>query len=395
MGDLLRLCRFASLGHTRDVHTTLFVMQTVSMKASLTPLQRMSWGDILAGAGVGVATAATTWAVCYIARRYAAHNTRSCNNTALPHSVPTSRICVHTTSAATSTAAAAGDSGSGSGSGSKDKAGDALQLYTTALTRHGFTEVAIVTETDPPSSPTTLNVAMPPANASAQDMDTYASYAALLAQVVAEDKTPAKGAAAVDVDDDVNGRVHVQALVCRVLPMHYGATPNTRPYINTAALLRSVHIMARLSGVVQRVLRDTDANVMVACEDKTGLIAAYIAGVCGVGIVFARTEATSGGCELVDTTVTDVHSYRHNTHVSVEKGLLTASPARVLLFDDIVSSGGTLTALATTLAATPGVAVVGAVALLAWKDAPDVHLPTSQPGVTIPVTRVVTIEHGM
>jgi adenine/guanine phosphoribosyltransferase-like PRPP-binding protein len=165
------------------------------------------------------------------------------------------------------------------------------------------------------------------------------------------------------------------ASIRRLLPLYDDRKVGGHAYVDTLALMRCPRLLRVIATEVAERARSMNADVIVAFETRAMAFATIAAFAAGCAFVAARKEAH--GLHLQSSTVRDERSYRVNCNIVVDDSAFKAGD-RVVLFDDVLSSGSTLDTLQKLLSdkLPQRAAVVGRILLSSFLDVSSCPTPT-------------------
>lgn len=151
------------------------------------------------------------------------------------------------------------------------------------------------------------------------------------------------------------------------VPQHAEISRKGHPYLNTLATMRVPELTRRLIHAMADHVRVFEPTIIIAFETRAMAFGTVLAYHCGCAFVPARKQTDTVGAEVLQDTIDDSTSYRDSWSIAID-GEPFVKGDRVVIVDDVVSSGATIGALKRLLYKTRGIMVVGHVALVDFLD---------------------------
>jgi adenine phosphoribosyltransferase len=151
-----------------------------------------------------------------------------------------------------------------------------------------------------------------------------------------------------------------------LLPAHPEVERKGHPYINTLAVMRVPALTRRLVEAMAARIAPLAPTVIIAFETRAMAFGAVLAYRCNCAFVPARKEVDTVGVDVVKEVVDGTESYRDTCRLAID-GEPFVIGDRVVIVDDVISSGATIRALR-KLVQKCGVDVVGDVSLVNFTE---------------------------
>lgn len=171
-----------------------------------------------------------------------------------------------------------------------------------------------------------------------------------------------------------------------LVPRHFDVTRSGVPYVDTLALQRVPQLMRLFVSELSEFVLQQSATVIVALETRALALATQVAYTTGIALIGARKRGNTFGEDVVSAVVENAHSYRNKDEIEIDRGGLKKKE-RVVIVDDVVSTGATLATLIDLINTSQPDCVVGVAALVAYSSyTPQqvpfhaiIHLPSTAP----------------
>lgn len=181
--------------------------------------------------------------------------------------------------------------------------------------------------------------------------------------------------------------------LCSLLPANDAVLRRGHPYIDTMAFLTVPRLMNIAVSRATHAASRLGATVIVAFETRAMAFAAAIAAAMNISFVSARSVENAHGFHVAECNVDEAASYRKDTRIAIDHSSLLPG-ARVVIVDDIMSSGGTLTALCNLVHHYTETTVVGCVVVFSLTPQREIVLLDSDVSSDTRHTRVANATGG-